>query len=136
MAGLYPYRTLVRARAVVVRPYEPFDLEQSLATLEALQRDVRVPELYGLLWDARRRRSLPTVVQIHQMSGAFRRWGRVALLAGPDAQFGLARMASILTGSSMLATKCTKEALRWVRQADAASPSLAWEAGPPGGLAI
>lgn len=110
---MYRYRRLLRVRAALVRLDGDFDLSRSIATLDALE-EMRVDAgLRGLVWDARRRTDYPSAAEVHTLVDRWEWWERVAILAGPDVQYGMARMAALVS-EHIAAARTTEEALRWV----------------------
>ena len=110
----YPYRFLLRSPAVLVRLTGPFELARSLETLRALDRHPRRFVTAGLIWDARRRTSIPVSSDIERLLDFFTHWPRVAILSQPDAQYGMARMAELRSHDHVLACQGCEGAVDWV----------------------
>ncbi len=113
---LYPYRILLSANRPValVRLSGPFDLERSVSTLASLEFLPWEQEWRGLVWDARRRIGYPDAAEVRELVSHFRRWDRTAIVAGRDVQYGMGRMASLLS-DRVMAFWSVREGMSWAR---------------------
>ncbi len=110
---LYRYRKLAAERPVVlVRVKAPFDMDRSLSTLAALEFPERPPGWRGLIWDIRRRTTYPELLEVQELVRHFNRWDRVAIVGSSDLQYGMARVASLLS-DRIMAVRNLQDAVRW-----------------------
>jgi len=111
---VYRFKWLPDVLAVLVRPDGPFDLDRSLATLEALDDARRSGRVLTMIWDVRDRIDYPSASEIRALISRFDRWERVVVLSRPDVQYTMAQMAAGLSNRVAAATT-TSEALAWIR---------------------
>ena len=110
---LYPYRILSAGRPVVlVRLSGPFELDRAVDMLAALDFVVQDHPWKALVWDARRREGYPDASEVREMVTHFKRWDRVAIVVTREVQYGMGRMASLLS-DRVMAFRSVREALNW-----------------------
>lgn len=99
-------------------------VEESDEVLVALTRQRLVPRIQGVLFDLRRLDYVPTADEARRISAGYARFGveqqcRMAYVAPPGAQYGIARMVEMLTtqhGVAAATFTLFDLALRWLQE--------------------
>lgn len=109
------YHFLPREPLVLAVLEGPFELDSTLRLLREIREDPRRTDEHALIWDARRRTSVPDTHELRTLSDEFNKWRRVAIVTTPLLQYGMARMAAGLSRQTVDGFLDPREALEWIR---------------------